>query len=74
MTITKNLKSGVLFSCLSYRWDALFLLLILFLLLPLLLFSIAIVTGSEANSGKSRNGPIAGLRYDSDSITPYSGP
>ena len=33
---------------------------------------IAIVTGEEANSGKSRNGPLAGLRNDTNSITPYS--
>ena len=31
------------------------------------------VTGVEANSGKSRNGLIAGLHNDTDSITPTSG-
>ena len=47
------------------------------LLLALLLFNfclcIAIVTGEGANSGKSRNGLLAGLRNGTDSITPYSG-
>ena len=53
-----------------------FLLLRRLFLLTLLLytfsFCIAIVTGSEANSGKSRNGLIAGLRNNTDSITPSS--
>ena len=58
------------------------LLLSLFLPLcrPLLLLArlfnfclcIAIVTGGGVNSGKSRNGLLAGLRNGTDSITPYS--
>ena len=56
------------------------LLLLLFFLLirrRLLLynfpFCIAIVMGREANSGKSRNGLITGLHYNTASTTPSSG-